>query len=50
MALPSLQHLEEKQACPVISPEKIGSADTLHAMMEMMRLGFADARVHAACP
>jgi gamma-glutamyltranspeptidase/glutathione hydrolase len=50
IGLAGLQHLEEKQACPVISPETIGSADTHHIMMEMMRLGFADARAHVACP
>jgi gamma-glutamyltranspeptidase len=48
--LSGLQHLEEKNACPIISPETIGSADAHHAMVEMIWLGFADARAHVACP
>jgi gamma-glutamyltranspeptidase/glutathione hydrolase len=50
IALAGLQHLEDKKACPVITPETIGSADAHHAMVEMMRLGFADAKAHVACP
>jgi gamma-glutamyltranspeptidase/glutathione hydrolase len=50
IALAGLQHLEEKEACPLITPQTIGSADAHHAMVEMMRLGFADARAHVACP
>jgi gamma-glutamyltranspeptidase/glutathione hydrolase len=50
IALAGLQHLEEKHLCPVTTPETIGSADAFHAQMEMMRLGFADARAHVACP
>jgi gamma-glutamyltranspeptidase/glutathione hydrolase len=50
IALSGLQHLEDKKACPVITPATIGSADAHHAMVEMMRLGFADAKAHVACP
>jgi gamma-glutamyltranspeptidase len=50
IALAGLQHLKEKKACLVITPETIGSADAHHAMMEVMRLGFCGARAHVACP
>jgi gamma-glutamyltranspeptidase/glutathione hydrolase len=50
IALQGLQHLEEKGACPTITPENIGKADAYHVMIEMMRLGFADARAYIACP
>jgi gamma-glutamyltranspeptidase/glutathione hydrolase len=44
IALKGLQRIEEKGLSPRITPENLGSADTLHAMIEMMRLGFGDAR------
>jgi len=50
VALSGLQALEEKGKCPMLSPSNIGKADAYHVMIEMMRLGFADARAHVACP
>jgi gamma-glutamyltranspeptidase/glutathione hydrolase len=47
IALKGLAHLEETGKV-TISPEKIGTADAYHAMIEMMRLGFADGRAHVA--
>jgi len=44
IALSGLQYLEEMGKCPKITPESIGRADSYHVMIEMMRLGFADAR------
>lgn len=48
IALKGLQYLEEKGACPKITPENIGKADAYHVMIEMMRLGFADGRAYVA--
>jgi gamma-glutamyltranspeptidase / glutathione hydrolase len=39
--------VEREGKCPNLSP---GDADWYHAMIEMMRLGFADARQHVADP
>ena len=50
VALAGLQHLEEQQIVSPISSESIGSAACYHALIEMMRLGFADNRAHVACP
>jgi gamma-glutamyltranspeptidase/glutathione hydrolase len=51
IALAGLRHMEEKGIIhEPISPSTIGSADAYHAMMEMMRLGFADARAHVSDP
>jgi len=50
IALAGLNHLEQNKKCPTVTPETIGSADSYHAMIEMMRLGFSDARAHVACP
>ncbi len=50
IALAGLQHLEESGKCPKISPDNIEDADAYHVQMEMMRLGFKDAREHVACP
>jgi gamma-glutamyltranspeptidase / glutathione hydrolase len=50
IALSGLNQLEETGACPRISPDTIGKADAYHAMIEMMRLGFADARKYIADP
>jgi gamma-glutamyltranspeptidase/glutathione hydrolase len=48
IALSGLQHLEEAEKCPKMTPENIGTAESYHVMMEMMRLGFADARHYVA--
>ena len=51
VALTGLQELEKKGLCPKMSPELVGqSADAYHVMIEMMRLGFEDARAQVACP
>jgi len=50
IALKGLDHLESKGLCPRISPATISSADTLHVEMEMMRLGFQDAKDHVSSP
>ncbi|GAX16728.1 gamma-glutamyltranspeptidase / glutathione hydrolase [Fistulifera solaris] len=48
IALAGLQHLEQGgHIAPLSNP---GSEDWYHALIEMMRLGFADARAHIACP
>ena len=47
IALKGLGHLEETGVTS-ISPQNIGTADAYHAMIEMMRLGFADGRTHVA--
>lgn len=41
IALKGLAYLEKQGICPKIQP---GTADAYHTMIEMMRLGFADAR------
>lgn len=50
VALTGLQYLEDKNLCPKFSPELVGKADFYHAMIEMMRLGFEDARAEISCP
>lgn len=50
IALSGLQQLEEAGTIPKIAPDNIGSADVLHAEVEMMRLGFSDAKSHVASP
>lgn len=50
VALKGLQALEDSKQVPVITPENIHSTDTIHAMVEMMRLGFADNRAFVADP
>ena len=51
VALTGLQELEKRGICPKMSPELVGqSADAYHVMIEMMRLGFEDARAQVACP
>lgn len=50
IALSGLQHLEETGKCPKITPDNIGKADAYHVMIEMMRLGFADARQYVSDP
>lgn len=48
VALSGLQHLEQTDKCCKITPDNIGTADSYHVMIEMMRLGFADARKYVA--
>ena len=48
IALAGLQRLEDDKIIPPVSPESIGTAGVYHAMIEMMRLGFADGRAHVA--
>jgi gamma-glutamyltranspeptidase / glutathione hydrolase len=48
IGLTGLGHLEDSSKTPKISKNNLGSAETLHVMMEMMRLGFADARKHVS--
>jgi gamma-glutamyltranspeptidase/glutathione hydrolase len=50
IALAGVDCLEQTRKCPTITPETIGNADSYHVMMEMMRLGFADARAYVADP
>lgn len=50
VALTGLHHLEESGKCPKITPSTIDGADAHHVQIEMMRLGFKDAREHVACP
>ncbi|GKZ01237.1 hypothetical protein MPSEU_001074700 [Mayamaea pseudoterrestris] len=46
VALSGLRHLEEKKLIPPIAPDNFSNADTVHALLEMMRLGFADSTAH----
>jgi gamma-glutamyltranspeptidase/glutathione hydrolase len=50
IALSGLRHLEEKHLINRISPDTRSSADTYHALLEMMRLGFADSTAHVGDP
>lgn len=51
IALSGLKHLEDKGLCAKLTPETVGqSVDSYHAQIEMMRLGFADARQYVTCP
>lgn len=50
VALAGLEHLEKSGKCPKICPSTIEGADAYHVQIEMMRLGFQDAREHVACP
>jgi gamma-glutamyltranspeptidase/glutathione hydrolase len=50
IALLGLQHLEQHYKKEMINPETIGTADAYHVLIEMMRLGLADADSHVACP
>ena len=50
VALSGLQHLESKSIIPPISPETMASTNTYHSLLEMMRLGFADATAHVGDP
>jgi gamma-glutamyltranspeptidase/glutathione hydrolase len=50
VALSGLHHLEESGKCPKITPDNIDGAAAYHVQMELMRLGFKDAREHVACP
>ena len=44
IALSGLEHLEKQGLSIEIAPETVGKADSYHVMIEMMRLGFSDAR------
>lgn len=48
IALSGLEHLESTGKCPKMTPKHFGTADSYHAMIEMMRLGFADGRMYVA--
>jgi gamma-glutamyltranspeptidase/glutathione hydrolase len=52
IALTGLSHLEEECTTTTtnnkISKASLGSPESLHVMIEMMRLGFADARAHVS--
>lgn len=51
IALSGLKHLEEEGLCPKLTPETVGrTAEAWHVQIEMMRLGFADARQYVTCP
>jgi gamma-glutamyltranspeptidase / glutathione hydrolase len=50
IALAGLQHLEDRKLIPNIDASTIGGADAYHCMIEMMRLGFADARAIVSDP
>ena len=50
IALSSLQALEQTATIPPITPNSIGTAPTYHALIETMRLGFADARAYVSDP
>ena len=48
VALTGIEHLEKTNKVPVI--ESMSDRDRLHVMIEMMRLGFADARAYISDP
>lgn len=48
IALSGLEHLEETERCTKLTPDVIGTAEGYHVMIEMMRLGFSDARHYVA--
>ena len=48
VALSGIRHLEETKCVP--SVETMSDTERFHLMIEMMRLGFADARAHISCP
>lgn len=50
IALAGLHHLEDQRIISPITKESIGTADCYHTMIEMMRLGFADARAYISDP
>ena len=51
IALSGVRHLEETASFPQLTPETVGrSSLALHLQIEMMRLGFADARRYVTCP
>jgi gamma-glutamyltranspeptidase/glutathione hydrolase len=51
IALAGLQALEEQGTCPPLNADTVGkTADSYHVLVEMMRLGFADARKYVTCP
>ena len=50
IALAGIQYLEDHQRIPTINSKNIGGTDAYHSMIEMMRLGFADARAFVCDP
>jgi gamma-glutamyltranspeptidase / glutathione hydrolase len=51
VALTGLRCLEEIGLCPELSPATVGkTADAYHVLIEMIRLGFEDARAKVSCP
>jgi len=50
IALAGLKQLEDAAVIDPLSADTIGKPDHIHALVEMMRLGFADARAYVADP
>jgi gamma-glutamyltranspeptidase/glutathione hydrolase len=50
IALEGVKQLEERNVIASLTPDSMGKAETYHAMIEMMRLGFADSRAFVADP
>lgn len=51
IALSGLHSLEEAGACPQLNYDTVGkTSDSYHVLVEMMRLGFLDARKFVTCP
>mmetsp|Transcript_19655 Transcript_19655/g.29165 ORF Transcript_19655/g.29165 Transcript_19655/m.29165 type:complete len:573 (-) Transcript_19655:173-1891(-) len=51
IALSGLQSLEEAGICPRLNHDTVGkTSDSYHVLVEMMRLGFFDARKFVTCP
>ena len=50
IALAGLQHLDDSKGSSSIDSSSIGGTDSYHSMIEMMRLGFSDARAFVCDP
>jgi gamma-glutamyltranspeptidase / glutathione hydrolase len=50
VALAGLNYLEQHQYCEQLTPETMGTDNAYHVLVEMMRLGFADAQQYIADP
>jgi gamma-glutamyltranspeptidase/glutathione hydrolase len=51
IGLAGLNHLEKNNLCPALTPATVAqTAASYHVQIEMMRLGFADARQYVTCP